>query len=111
MIQTASRPRTEPILSNELLTRCHERAAIYDRENRFFHEDFEDLRSAGYLTMAVPEELGGRGLTLVQVCREQRRLAYHAPATAIAVNMHIYWTGLAADLWRSGDRSLEWLLR
>jgi alkylation response protein AidB-like acyl-CoA dehydrogenase len=111
MIQTASRPRTEPILSNELLTRCHERAAIYDRENRFFHEDFEDLRAAEYLTMAVPEELGGRGLTLAEVCREQRRLAYHAPATAIAVNMHIYWTGLAADLWRSGDRSLEWLLR
>jgi alkylation response protein AidB-like acyl-CoA dehydrogenase len=27
------------------------------------------------------------------------------------VNMHIYWTGLAADLWRQGDRSLEWLLR
>ena len=25
--------------------------------------------------------------------------------------MHVYWTGLAADLWRSGDRSLEWLLR
>jgi alkylation response protein AidB-like acyl-CoA dehydrogenase len=25
--------------------------------------------------------------------------------------MHLYWTGLAADLWRSGDRSLEWLLR
>jgi alkylation response protein AidB-like acyl-CoA dehydrogenase len=25
--------------------------------------------------------------------------------------MHLYWTGLAADLWRAGDRSLEWLLR
>jgi alkylation response protein AidB-like acyl-CoA dehydrogenase len=69
------------------------------------------LRRAGYLTMAVPEELGGRGLRLAEVCREQRRLAYHAPATAIAVNMHLYWTGLAADLWRSGDHTLEWLLR
>ncbi len=25
--------------------------------------------------------------------------------------MHVYWTGVAADLWRSGDHSLEWLLR
>jgi alkylation response protein AidB-like acyl-CoA dehydrogenase len=25
--------------------------------------------------------------------------------------MHLYWTGLAADLWRAGDTSLEWLLR
>jgi alkylation response protein AidB-like acyl-CoA dehydrogenase len=25
--------------------------------------------------------------------------------------MHLYWTGIAAELWRSGDMSLEWLLR
>jgi alkylation response protein AidB-like acyl-CoA dehydrogenase len=24
--------------------------------------------------------------------------------------MHLYWLGVAADLWRAGDRSLEWLL-
>jgi alkylation response protein AidB-like acyl-CoA dehydrogenase len=108
---TMSRTQSGPILSQDLLTRCHERAPGYDRDNRFFDEDFEELRAAGYLGMAVPDELGGRGLTLAEVCREQRRLAYHAPATAIAINMHLYWTGVAADLWRSGDRSLEWLLR
>ena len=25
--------------------------------------------------------------------------------------MHVYWVGLVADLWRQGDRSLEWLLK
>jgi alkylation response protein AidB-like acyl-CoA dehydrogenase len=25
--------------------------------------------------------------------------------------MHLYWTGMAADLWRRGDQSLEWLLK
>jgi alkylation response protein AidB-like acyl-CoA dehydrogenase len=25
--------------------------------------------------------------------------------------MHLYWIGVAADLWRRGDASLEWLLR
>lgn len=109
--RTTSRASHEPVLPDDVLARCHERAPVYDRENRFFEEDFEELRAAGYLTMAVPEELGGRGFTLADVCREQRRLAYHAPATAIALNMHIYWTGVAADLWRSGDRTLEWLLR
>src|SRR5260221_2712296 len=94
-----------------MLHRFAERAAGYDKENRFFHEDFADLRDADYLTMAVPCELGGRGLNLAQVCREQRRLAYYAPATALGINMHVYWVGLAADLWRRGDRSLEWLLR
>jgi alkylation response protein AidB-like acyl-CoA dehydrogenase len=101
----------EHILPDALLRRFAERCAGYDRENRFFHEDFDDLRSAGYLTIPVPKELGGAGLTLAEVCREQRRLGYYAPATALGVNMHLYWVGLVADLWHQGDRSLEWLLR
>jgi alkylation response protein AidB-like acyl-CoA dehydrogenase len=84
---------------------------MYDRENRFFTEDFEELREAGYLALAVPQVLGGLGMNLAEVCRQQRRLAYYAPATALAINMHHYWVGTAADLWRSGDKSLEWMLR
>jgi alkylation response protein AidB-like acyl-CoA dehydrogenase len=61
--------------------------------------------------MNVPKELGGLGMSLAEVCQEQRRLAYHAAPTALAVNMHLYWLGVAADLWRSGDKSLEWLLK
>lgn len=111
MTMTDAPAKGPPILSEALLTRFRERAPVYDRENRFCSEDLEDLRKAGYLTIAVPPELGGLGLTLAEVAREQRRLAYYAPATALAVNMHVYWTGLVADLWRGGDRSLEWLLR
>jgi alkylation response protein AidB-like acyl-CoA dehydrogenase len=98
------------VLSNDMLRRCAQRAAGYDRDNRFFSEDFAELKDAGYLTMVVPREFGGRGLTLAQSCREQRRLAYHAPATALGINMHVYWVGVAADLWRQGDKSLEWML-
>jgi hypothetical protein len=43
------------ILSDDILARCAERAPIYDQENRFFTEDFEELRQAGYLRMAVPQ--------------------------------------------------------
>ncbi len=100
-----------PVLSEDILARCRERAPMYDEENRFFQEDFDELRDAGYLLMAVPEDLGGGGMLLPEVSREQRRLAYHASATALALNMHIYWTGLAADLRRAGDDSLEWLLK
>jgi alkylation response protein AidB-like acyl-CoA dehydrogenase len=100
----------EPILSEEKLARFAARAAAYDRENRFFQEDFDELRAAKYLLLPVPVEFGGAGMTLAEVCREQRRLAYYAPATALAVNMHLYWVGIAADLWRRGDHSLEWVL-
>lgn len=99
------------ILSDDLLTRCAGRAAGYDRDNRFFTEDLEELTKAGYLIGPIPKELGGKGWTLAQAAHETRRLAYHAPATALGLNMHNYWMGLAADVWRAGDKSLEWMLR
>ena len=101
----------KPVLTEEMLARFSSRAPACDRENRFVDEDFEELRAAKYLLLPLPSEFGGAGMTLAQVCREQRRLAYHAPATALAVNMHLYWLGVAADLWRRGDASLEWILR
>jgi len=97
-------------LTEDLLERCASRAAGYDRENRFFQEDFDELKAAGYLLSSVPRAFGGAGLNLADVCREQARLAYSAPATALAVNMHLYWTGVAADLRRAGDHTLDWVL-
>ena len=102
---------SESVLTDRLLEKCRERAPKYDQENRFCQEDFDDLKAAGYLLMAVPRELGGLGMSLAQVGRETRRLAQYAPATALCINMHNYWVGLTADLWRSGDKSLEWILR
>ena len=111
IVSVLQQGRREWLLADEMLARFASRAAAYDRENRFFQEDFDELRAAKYLLMPVPTQFGGAGMTLAEVCREQRRLAYHAPATALAVNMHLYWVGIAADLWRGGDHSLEWLLR
>ena len=101
----------DSVLSDDLLKRCMERAPGYDRDNSFCDEDFKELKEAGYLLAAVPKELGSRRLNLAQVCQEQRRLGYHTAATALAVNMHFYWTGLAADVWRSRDMSTEWMLK
>jgi len=101
---------SDSILSDDRLAAFAERAPRYDADHRFFTEDFEELRQLGYLRGPVPAELGGGGWTMARTMREQRRLAYTAAPTALAVNMHLYWVGLAADLWRAGDRSLEWLL-
>lgn len=99
---TMTAGRTDP-LTDEMLARFDARATEYDRDNRFFHEDFDELRSSGYLDMPLPTEMGGGGCTLADVDRAQRRLARVAPATAVAVNMHLYWVGVAADLRRMGD--------
>ena len=101
---------TEIILSDELLERCGERVAGYDREDRFFFEDLDELREAKYLVAAVPKQFGGLGLSLAEICQEQRRLARRSAPTALALNMHVIATGIAADLWRNGDNSQAWLL-
>jgi alkylation response protein AidB-like acyl-CoA dehydrogenase len=98
------------VLSEALLAKCRERAPEYDRDNRFFQEDFNELKAAGYLRMAIPRDFGGLGMNVAEVGRETRKLAMFAPATALALNMHNYWVGDAADLWRSGDKSMQWIL-
>jgi alkylation response protein AidB-like acyl-CoA dehydrogenase len=101
----------DSLLDDALLARIRDRAADYDRRNAFFTEDLDDLRAAGYLAMMVPVDLGGAGLPLAAAVREQSRLASAAPATALAVNMHVLWTAVAALLRARGDGSLEWVLR
>lgn len=99
-----------PLLSDELLGTLRERAADYDRDNAFFAEDLADLQAAGYLGAMVPTALGGAGRTLRETAREQARLSAHAPATALAVNMHHVWVGVGRYLHERGDSSLDWLL-
>jgi alkylation response protein AidB-like acyl-CoA dehydrogenase len=98
------------LLDEELLARFDERAPRYDRENRFFGDDFEELRERGFFIASVPVDFGGGGMNLGQINRMIRRIAYVAPATAVAVNMHHYFVGLCADLYRAGDASGTWVL-
>src|SRR6478672_3264141 len=97
MTTTLTRPF---MLSDELIAQCAERAPMYDRENRFFQEDWDAIRATGFLNAPVPTDLGGAGYSLTQTCEELRRLAGRAPATALAVNMHQYWVGIAAEMRR-----------
>lgn len=98
-----------PLLSDDLLERIRSRAAGYDERNAFFTEDLAELVDAGYLRALVPTRHGGLGRSLTQVAREQQRLAAAAPATALAVNMHLVWTGVAKVLADRGDDSLAFL--
>lgn len=82
-------------LPDDLLDRIRSRAAAVDAENRFPDEDLAELKDAGYLRILVPESLGGAGLGLAAASILQQRLATASPATALAVNMHLVWTGVA----------------
>jgi alkylation response protein AidB-like acyl-CoA dehydrogenase len=106
----ANTTETTALLTEEMLARFDERAPGYDRDNAFFTEDFEEMRASGYLSASLPQEFGGAGLNLAEINRLQRQIAYVAPATAVAVNMHHYFVGLCADLHRAGDPSGDWVL-
>ncbi len=99
------------LLDDDLLATIRDRAAGHDATNTFPHDDLADLVAAGYLRAFVPAELGGAGLSLEEVAREQVRLAAAAPATALAVNMHLIVTGLAAHLHAHGDDSALFVLQ
>jgi alkylation response protein AidB-like acyl-CoA dehydrogenase len=101
---------TTELLSDDMLARFDERTPVYDRQNSFFDEDWKELQSSGYLLGPVPADLGGSGLTLDGYVELVRKLAYVAPATALATNMHCYWMGVASDLLRAGDPSCRWIL-
>ncbi|WP_458114470.1 acyl-CoA dehydrogenase family protein [Arthrobacter sp. R1-13] len=101
----------DEILPDRLLERIRSRAAGYDRDNSFFYEDLDELRDAGYLKIFVPVSDGGLGLGLEAAAQLQRRLATAAPATALAINMHLVWTGVAYVLAARGDNSLDFVLR
>jgi alkylation response protein AidB-like acyl-CoA dehydrogenase len=100
----------DALLPTDMLERMAERAPQYDRDNAFFIEDFDELRNSGFLNAAIPEEFGGSGLRLDSISHALRRIGAVAPATALAVNMHVYWTGVAADLLHAGDDSCRWVL-
>lgn len=96
-------------LPDDLLDRIRERAPIHDRENTFPQQDLEELRDAGYLSILVPTERGGAGLGLAEAAILQQRLAGAAPATALAINMHLVWTGVAKVFSDRGVPGLEFV--
>jgi hypothetical protein len=94
--------RPRDLLSDELLAELGQPGALAG--------DIARLAEVGYLNVALAPEHGGLGCTLRQAACGQRRLARHAPDTALAVSAHLYWTGAAADASRAGDDSARWIL-
>ena len=81
------------------------RVSQHDRENSFPFENVAAMKASGYLNMTLPAEFGGGGANLLDFVLAQERLARGDGPTAVAINMHIFLTGVHADLWRLGDES------
>jgi alkylation response protein AidB-like acyl-CoA dehydrogenase len=76
------------------------RAAQYDRDATFPHENYADLKAAGLLGLCVPEKFGGLGADLETYALVSATLGKYCGATALTYNMHacsMLWPGILAD--------------
>ena len=76
------------------------RAARYDAEASFPHENYAELRDAGFLGLCVPEKQGGLGADFKTYSLVSATLGKYCGATALTFNMHAcstLWPGLLVD--------------
>lgn len=96
-------------LHDDLLNRIRQRATTYDQNNAFFLEDFHELKDTNYFQLFVPSSHGGAGLNLEQMVDVQMKLAGASGSTALSVNMHQIWVGVARIVNRERPGSLDWI--
>jgi len=86
-------PTTER--SNELVEQVRalgptftERAVRYDREAAFPYENFDDLRSIGFLGLCIPARYGGLGADFATYALVAEEIGRYCGSTALTFNMH-----------------------
>jgi alkylation response protein AidB-like acyl-CoA dehydrogenase len=92
-------------LARELAPAFAERAANHDAAGSFPFESITELVNSGYTAMTVPEEFGGSGASLAELCAAQQILAAACGSTAFIINMHVHGLAMIAKL---GGDSAAW---
>ena len=82
---------------NTLAPAFCERAAAYDNNDEFVHQNYSEMRAAKLFSILVPQELGGGGLRYSETCDLIRSLAHCCGSTALAFSMHQH--AVATALW------------
>jgi len=95
-------PRQRELLeaAESLGPRFAERAARYDQEASFPHENYAELRDAGFLGLCVPQQHGGQGADFKTYSLVSATIGKYCGATALTFNMHAcstLWPGILAD--------------
>jgi acyl-CoA dehydrogenase len=94
-------------LGGRIATHAHR----HDVDGTFVTEAYDLLRAEGFLALAGPAELGGRGAGPRAVAMAQRQLARHCASTALASTMHQHVMLFTAWRYRRGLPGAEATLR
>lgn len=74
------------------------RASAHDMEGSFVFANYEQLKEYKYFSAAIPKELGGGGLSHLEMCEIIRIIAHYCSSTALAFSMHQHI--IAAAVWK-----------
>ena len=86
-------------------------AASHDADDSFVKEGFAALEEAGFFTTLVPEELGGGGARIDEVCDALRIIGAACGSTALAASMHSHIVAVAAWRWQYQNAPTDALLK
>ncbi|MBD1998807.1 acyl-CoA/acyl-ACP dehydrogenase [Leptolyngbya sp. FACHB-541] len=87
------------------------RSQQVDESDRFVFENYADLKAHGFVSLGVPQALGGAGLNHAQLCEVMHKLAQHCSSTALAFAMHTHQVATAAWRWEHQNAPVEGLLK
>lgn len=88
-----------------------ERSQHVDESDRFVFENYADLKAHGFVSLGVPQALGGAGLSHSQLCEVLYELGQHCGSTALAFAMHTHQVATAAWRWEHQNAPVEGLLK
>ena len=97
--------------AEEIASAIAEHAAKHDAEDSFVTEGFAALEEAGFFTALVPEELGGGGASIGEICEALKIIGAACGSTALASSMHSHIVAVAAWRWKNQGAPTDKLLK
>jgi alkylation response protein AidB-like acyl-CoA dehydrogenase len=88
-----------------------QRAGEHDAQDTFVAENYEELRKAKAFSAGVPEEFGGGGASIGELCEFLRLLSHSCGSTALAFSMHTHLVAMNAWRWRHQKAPVDGLLK
>ena len=97
--------------AEEIAAAIAEHSAKHDADDSFVAEGFAALEEAGFFTALVPEELGGGGASISEICEALKIIGAACGSTALAAAMHSHIIAVAAWRWKNQGAPTDGLLK
>ncbi|MCB9452356.1 MAG: acyl-CoA/acyl-ACP dehydrogenase [Anaerolineaceae bacterium] len=96
-------------LARQLAADFATRASEADRIGRLPAEDVQQLKDSGYLTLTIPREYGGEGLSLRDTLAAHIELAQGSPSTALVAGMQLHIFGNLSETRTWDEEKFAWV--